>query len=100
MQDELEERVAQAAYIAHHKTGPWEDALDEPNMGRGGYKTEVARWHSIARAIIPIVAKWRRERDAGIALSKYDPRNRNGAREWDEWVWAAGQIAAAIRGAE
>lgn len=56
-------------------------------------------WFDLA-AIIPIVADWQRERDAGIALSKYDPRNRNGAREWDEWVWAAGQIAAAIRGAE
>lgn len=53
-----------------------------------------------ARAIIPIVAEWRRELDARIALSKYDPRNRNGAREWDEWAWAAGQIATAIRGAE
>ena len=38
-----------------------------------------------------------REACAKVALDLYDLRKRNGAREWDEWAYAAAQVAAAIR---
>jgi hypothetical protein len=50
---ELVEQVARALYEAHHNAGPF---ADEPiEWGRGGYKTQVAIWHAVARAALSVL---------------------------------------------
>jgi hypothetical protein len=50
---DLVEQVARALYEAHHNAGPF---ADEPiEWGRGGYKTQVAIWHAVARAALSVL---------------------------------------------
>jgi hypothetical protein len=50
---DLVEQVARALYEAHHNAGPF---ADEPiEWGRGGYKTQVATWHAVARAALSVL---------------------------------------------
>src|SRR5690606_4778346 len=50
---DLVEKVARALYEAHHNAGPF---ADEPiEWGRGGYKTQVAIWHAVARAALSVL---------------------------------------------
>lgn len=58
------EAAARAAYIAHHENGPTEEAYAEPNMGRGGFKTEVVVWRAVAQAAITAYRSAMRE--AGV----------------------------------
>jgi len=52
MTPDIVERCARAAFKAHHATGPTETAYDEPNWGRGGFKTEVIVWEAVALACL------------------------------------------------
>jgi hypothetical protein len=56
--EDVVEKVARAAYAAHHYAGPTEEAYLEPNWGRStverpsGFKTERMVWEAVARAAI------------------------------------------------
>jgi hypothetical protein len=58
--DEIE-RVARACFAAHHHCGPTEAAYEEPNWGRGGFKTERVVWDAVARAAIAAIASIRKD---------------------------------------
>lgn len=65
------EAAARDAYIAHHRNGPTEEAFVEPNMGRGGFKTEVVVWNAVAQAAVSAYLAAMRE--AGFVMVPVEP---------------------------
>lgn len=82
MTDLAIQEIARAAYIAHHKSGPTEDALDEPNMGRGGFKTEVLVWEAVADAAIAAMVEAMREPSEAMQLAGCDVLVCNKEKSW------------------